>query len=73
MVELGVTWEQVDEMTLPQVQALNRHFAKLPPLRVTVAALAKVFGVSFRDPQTDDTGEAQAVPSTDFVELPEFE
>lgn len=57
-------------MTLPQVQALGRHFQKLPPLRVSLMAIASALGVKFPEAVPDSTAPPKSI---DFVDLPEFE
>jgi hypothetical protein len=72
----GRSWEEVDEMTLPQVLVLNRQYRKVPPLRVSLAAIAQALGVRF--PSSDDEpaaprGRDEVGPELAFAFMPEFE
>lgn len=66
-----MTWEQVDEMTLPQVLALGRHFKKFPPLRTVVVMVAQSLGVTI--PSDTSGPEGVPPPAPEFTNLPEFE
>lgn len=48
----GWTWEYIDEeMTLPRLEKIVAHWDAVPPLSVSVAAIASVLGVGRKGPR----------------------
>lgn len=63
--ECGFTPLQVREMTLFDIERLNRHWEKVPPLRLIVMGVAKSLGVEFNltqgKPKEPTAREAEAM------------
>lgn len=52
----GWSWEYVDEeMTLPRMEAIAKHWETVPPLSVSLASIAAALGVKRSDKK--ETGQ----------------
>lgn len=62
MAACGYTWEYVDNfMTIPKLAALKEFWKLVPPLPVTLAAIARVLGVDFT--KSDDSKKLDELKS----------
>jgi hypothetical protein len=58
----GMTWEYVAaSMTLPRLDALQRHWERVPPVEVSVARIAMALGIEWRGSEGEASGEKVGV------------
>jgi hypothetical protein len=67
----GWTWDYVDEwLTVPRLRALNRHWAKYPPVHVTAAIFAGAGSEATPAPTAVKVGNLHELPNGIAVGYP---
>jgi len=56
----GWSWEYIDEeMTLPRMESVMKHWDKIPPVSVTLAGIAAALGVKREEKKEVDAGNIE--------------
>jgi hypothetical protein len=59
MDAFGWSWEYIDEeMTLPRMAAISKHWDKIPPLSISLAGIAMALGVKKPEKMTAEKAQS---------------